>query len=188
MDLREVITLIISFIAMIVLMGRGAWDKSKAKKQQQQQQGSGDAQEDYTLEEFLSGISNDMKKQPKKKASGAVGQVTTPPPPSSVQVQKKASHRSTKDDFQFQTKLDRYQQKSQVADRVFMTEVEERPYSELGDHIVSEDLVRTAQDDAYAIKEEIPPSRAHRLVTASPVTLRQMVLYHEIFGLPKALR
>lgn len=194
MDLRELISLVVSLLAMIIFMGRGAWDKAQRKRAEKADAGA--EKEEYTLEEFLSSISQDVKKKKQKHAQKPSIVKTPPPkpapPPTPILVSQApasppSSRRAIKDDFQFETNIDNRRQHSKVEERVFKTEVEEQPFDAMGAHIVSEDLQRKQQESAYAIETQAQQIRARSLLER-PHSRRDMILYHEIIGTPKALR
>jgi hypothetical protein len=187
MSLIEFIGFLISFAAMIFLLGKGVWD-NRARRQNPEEYYRKVRTKEQNLKKFLKSLDvhtededeDEDEIDEKEEAKAPAAKQAVPPSPFQKPYQQRLL---AEDQYHFQDRLDHYQTQTAIDQRKLKIAIENRFKGDLSMNIVSADL--REMNDYHAIVSE-KPSRANRLINRRS-SRQEMILYQEILNPPLAL-
>jgi hypothetical protein len=193
MDISQLVGFIISVIAILFLV-RKRVKEEKHRKEHPDQYENEQLKQQEQLKGFLKSLDIDM--EDKGQFSPPPRPVVKPPRPAQqtktlAQAQKKDGkppkpQRIVADEFKFKSGHEYYEQKTSIEQRKMKSPLEERYKDIYGDRVVSLDL-REDPTHTYEVIQQHSISRARGLIQRLP-TKKNLVLLHDIFGVPKGLQ
>lgn len=113
---------------------------------------------------------------------------TVLPSPSKTVMRKSHVPRTVRDNFNYKSPLTNFSRQSVIDERSYQSTVEKRTIGpRVEADVTSSDLATEDYAKAYDIVQQEQQSRAGKLLASMP-NKKQMILVHEIFSSPKALR
>ncbi len=176
--MSDLIGFVISILALIYIMFKQA--KGRGSSDMEEGQPASDKRE-QALHEFLKSLEGDLEEEeehPKRLPPKPV----IPPPPKPQP--KPKIQRTVSDDFHFKTDIKDF--KTDIEHRNLMIDIGQAQFDEYGNKVVSADLQMQGQQ-AYRIISTVEKSRLKSLLQTLP-SKRDMLIYQEVMGRPKALR
>ena len=172
MNFIEFIGFIVSILLMAFIVIRNIW-QGVQKSRHPQGQGERQAKQQTTLKQFLESLAGDMQEtveQPRKTSEGS--RRNPPPPPmhrnddidDREDQPQDSPRRLIKDDFRFQSKMDKFQSKNAIENRTLQNSIEKREASFESENIVSEELRMAAVDSAYDIVNSKKRARVNMIL------------------------
>lgn len=178
MNFIEFIGFVVSMLAFIWLMGKRAKEERKRRREHPEEFEEEIQAQKQEIKEMFKALNVDVYEDEEFEEEEEEEEAYTPPPPPPPKKRKRYQ--------EFKTSFADYELQSDIEEqhlREFVTEEENLVYAT---PIVSTDMVYSDQT-AYDILSESGRSRIGREVDSLP-SLRQLILYHEVIGQPKAFR
>jgi len=184
----EFIAFTIAFLALVLSFFKRQYDAWQ-RRQHPERYRAQEEEREAALKNLLQSLGMEAEgEHPSKKKK-------KPPP---APVSKKQAHRrqpkpqsmtrrTVGREFDFESELEETKDVSTITGRRVDTRVGKKFQKGYGKQIVSLDMRRGEQDDAYRIVTHRPPSRAKALIQG-PRSLRDVVIMREILGPPKSLQ
>lgn len=179
MTLIEFAAFIISILALIFLMGRRAREERKRLKDPEVYK-----QQLKEREKLLKDLFQTLEVEEEE-------EVIPEPEPESIPQQKPLPapirrRPPTRKGYEFTTSFKDYETHTAIEDRYIGTRVSDETIHIAEEPIMSLDMTFTDKRP-YEIIKETEQSRLHQEIEELP-SLRKMLIYHEVFSRPKALR
>lgn len=193
MTLIEFIGFIISIVTVAFLFFKKKWDERR-RRLYPDEVAKEDEEQEKALQNFLQSLKMDMEEAEEHEAMPDQRSppqpplpppVKSPPPLPLVNKRPERTERTVEDNYRLKTKIEDFKPKSEVELRQLSMGITQERYKDLGEHVVSEDLM-TSQE-AYSLSISEDRSRFYKLMHKLKHP-RDLILYHEIFMKPKTLR
>jgi hypothetical protein len=180
MNIVEFIGFVIVMIAMFIIFARRAFEERKRRENPELYQQE-DEDKERALREFLRSLNVDVEDAEELKPE-------PPPLPPEPQKKPQPAAKLPRRDFKFDSSVETYEKTKGVRSREFESDIEDRELSIYEADLVQSDIFRKHEEGAYVIiEDQYRRSRAGRLLRDLKDP-RDMLVYHEILGKPKAMQ
>ncbi len=192
MSFIEFIGFVLSLLLMTFIVIRNIW-QSVQRQRHPQEQAESEVKKQTTLKQFLEALAGDMQEPVEHSRKTDAGRSLNTTPGRDRSIGERGDepldkpHRMLKDDFRFQTKMDKFQSKNAIETRTLQNAIEKREASFDFDNVVSEELRIAAVDSAYDIVASKRGARVNTILQRLQ-SKKDLVVYQEVFGTPKGLK